>query len=191
MIAEQKTDARKAGFERRKAAHSACGDCAASAASANAHLLRYIANQGAGLVISGYMPIRTEIDVLPAMNSLHGLGHRICVPVVVRPGLPLSFREWTPDTQMVNGPFGAQVPSVGDWLSPLVLIVPLVAFDDIGYRLGYGGGYYDRSLELLRKKHPTKAVGFAYSGQKGEVPIEATDQRLDAMVTELGVEEFT
>jgi 5-formyltetrahydrofolate cyclo-ligase len=187
MISEQKAVARTEGFARRKAAHEVRGDCASRATD---HLLSYLADMGEGLVISGYMPIRTEIDALPAMEALHGLGHRICVPVIVRPGLPLSFREWTPDCEMVNGPFGAKVPAGGDWLAPDVLIVPLVSFDMQGFRLGYGGGYYDRSLELLRNKKPTLAVGYAYSGQMGEVPVEITDQRLDAMVTEGGVNEF-
>ncbi len=187
MISDQKAIARTAGFARRKAAHGACDGCADRAKD---HLLSYLADKGAGLVISGYMPIRTEIDVLPAMNALHGVGHRICVPVIVRPGLPLSFREWTPDCEMVSGPFGAKVPAGGDWLAPEVLIVPLVSFDMQGFRLGYGGGYYDRSLELLRKKKPTLAVGYAYSGQQGDVPVEITDQRLDAIVTEGGVTEF-
>ena len=136
------------------------------------------------------MPIQTEIDVLPAMTALHELGHRICVPVIVRPGLPLSFREWKPNCEMVNGPFGAKVPAGGDWLLPELLIVPLVVFDEQGFRLGYGGGYYDRSLEFLRKKKPTLAVGYAYSAQMGEVPVEITDQRLDAVVTQEGVSVF-
>ncbi len=187
MISEQKAEARTAGFARRKAAHEARGD---SAERATEHLLSYLADRGDALVISGYMPIRTEIDVRPAMAALHGFGHRICVPVIVRPGLPLSFREWTPDCKMVSGPFGAKVPAGGDWFAPEVLIVPLVSFDMQGFRLGYGGGYYDRSLELLRKKKPTVAVGYAYSGQIGDVPVEVTDQRLDAMVTENGVNEF-
>ena len=76
-------------------------------------------------------------------------------------------------------------------MSPELLIVPLVAFNAQGFRLGYGGGFYDRSLELLRKKKPTLAVGYAYSGQMGEVPVEETDQRLDAMVTERGITKFT
>jgi len=183
MISEQKAIARTEGFARRKAAHEARGDSASHAA---AHLLSYLANKGEGLVISGYMPIRTEIDVLPAMEALHTLGHKICVPVIVRPGLPLSFREWTPNCEMVDGPFGAKVPAGGEWLAPEVVIVPLVSYDMQGFRLGYGGGYYDRSLELLRNKKPTLAVGYAYSAQKGGVPVEITDQQLDAMVTQDG-----
>ena len=182
-ISDRKAAARKEGFARRRAAHEKRGDCASRAAG---HLLSYVASLGEELVIAGYMPIQTEIDVLPAMEALHALGHRICVPVIVRPGLPLSFREWTPESEMVSGPFGAAVPRAGDWLAPELLIVPLVAYDAQGFRLGYGGGYYDRSLELLRKKKPTLAVGYAYSSQMGTVPVEITDQRLDAMVTEVG-----
>jgi len=184
MISEAKAIARKAGFERRKVAHDARTDCAARATE---HLLSYISDMGDGLVISAYMPIRTEIDVLPTMTALHQLGHRICVPVIDKLGLPLTFREWTPDVEMIKGPFGAKVPATGDWLVPDVLMVPLVTFDQQGYRLGYGGGFYDRTLELLRSKLPTVAVGYAYAGQEGEVPIESTDQRLDAIVTNSGI----
>lgn len=187
MISETKAIARKAGFERRKAAHEARTDCAART---TAHFLNYISTLDEGLVISGYMPIRTEIDILPTMTALHKMGHRICVPVIVKLGLPLSFREWTPDVELVKGPFGAKVPAEGDWLAPDVLMVPLVSFNMQGYRLGYGGGFYDRSLELLRNKKPTLAVGYAYSGQEGEVPTESTDQRLDAIVTENGLTRF-
>lgn len=184
MISESKATARKAGFERRKAAHGACQDSAERAAE---HFLRFVPTLGHQLVISGYMPIRTEIDVLPTMTALHEMGHRICVPVIVEKGQPLSFREWSPDCEMVKGPFGAKIPAGGDWLAPDVLMVPLVSFNMDGYRLGYGGGFYDRSLELLRGKKPTYAVGYAYSGQEGEVPVEETDQKLDAIVTENGV----
>ena len=187
-ISDRKATARKEGFARRKAAHEVRGDCASRATG---HLLSYVASLGEKRVIAGYMPIRTEIDVLPAMTALHELGHRICVPVIVRPGLPLSFREWTPESELVSGPFGAAIPRAGDWLAPELLIVPLVTYDAQGFRLGYGGGYYDRSLELLRKKKPVLAVGYAYSAQLGEVPVESTDQRLDAVVTEKGLLRFS
>lgn len=181
LISEAKAIARKSGFARRKTAHKEKID---STVQATANLLSYISTLGKNLVISGYMPIRTEIDVLPAMTSLHKLGHKICVPVIVKSGLPLSFREWKPDGEMISGLFGAKVPARGAWLEPNVLIVPLVAFDLQGYRLGYGGGFYDRSLEILRRKGPIYSVGYAYSGQEGKVPVEDTDQKLDAMVTE-------
>ncbi len=92
---------------------------------------------------------------------------------------------------MVAGEFGALIPAVGDWIIPQVVIVPLVGFDARGYRLGYGGGFYDRTLEGLRATGPVVAIGFAFAAQEmAEVPIEATDQRLDMIVTEQGVRHF-
>ena len=123
------------------------------------------------------------------------LGHAhpgvVGVPVIMGKGLALRFREWSPGAAMVDGPFGALVPQDGAWVVPEVLIVPLVAFDARGYRLGYGGGFYDRTLEGLRAQGLVWAVGFAFSGQEPpEVPIEVTDQRLDVLVTENGVVRF-
>ena len=93
---------------------------------------------------------------------------------------------------MVRGEFGADIPAEGAWIEPEVLIVPLIAYDDQGYRLGYGGGFYDRTLERLRRQQPTYAVGFGFAAQRiSQVPIDETDQKLDAMVTELGVQRFT
>ena len=92
---------------------------------------------------------------------------------------------------MVDGPFGAHVPADGIEITPQIIILPLLAFDARGYRLGYGGGFYDRTLEKLKSLGPVQAIGFAYSAQEiEEVPIEATDQRLDAMITDAGVTRF-
>ena len=125
------------------------------------------------------------------MTILHGQGKRICVPVILGDGQPLLFREWTPTVDMIDGPFGAMVPAQGEDLDPDVLICPLLAFDTKGYRLGYGGGFYDRSLEGLRAKDKGIAVGFAYDAQLiKSVPTEPTDQKLDAMVTEAQVLRF-
>lgn len=137
--------------------------------------------------MAGYLPIRTEADPLPAMEHL-SRANRVCVPVVEGPGRPLSFRTWTPGCALVEGPFRVMVPAAGDVLVPDILIVPMVAFDPALYRLGYGGGFYDRTLEALRSKQPILALGFAYSGQEAEVlPLEPTDQPLDEIVTEAGV----
>jgi len=177
-----KEAARKAGYERRKAAHAiAHGPMAA------ARLLEFL-EPHAGQTISGYMPIRTEIDPLDVMAKM-ALSGFVTVPVIAGAGLPLKFRQWSPDCEMMAGPFGALVPVSGAWLEPEVLIVPLVAFDRDGGRLGYGGGFYDRTLEVLRSRRPTIAVGFAYGAQEatkevGGLPLEATDQPLDVIVTE-------
>jgi 5-formyltetrahydrofolate cyclo-ligase len=177
-LAAIKAAARKAGFERRKAAHEA-----AHGGLAAARLQEFL-EPHAGQTISGYMPIRTEIDPLPVMATMAQSGF-VVVPVIEGAGKPLKFRQWTPECEMVAGPFGARVPADGAWLEPEVLIVPLVAFDRSGGRLGYGGGFYDRTLQMLRDRRPTVAVGFAYAGQEADgLPLEPTDQPLDAIVTE-------
>jgi 5-formyltetrahydrofolate cyclo-ligase len=133
------------------------------------------------------MAMRTEIDPTAAMEeaAAHGI---VGVPVIIGKGQALKFRTWEPDCKMVKGDFGALIPAAGDWMEPEILIVPLVAFDRKGGRLGYGGGFYDRTLEMLRAKRPTLAIGFAYAGQEADdLPLEATDQPLDMIVTENGV----
>ncbi|MBR3369871.1 MAG: 5-formyltetrahydrofolate cyclo-ligase [Rhodobacteraceae bacterium] len=143
---------------------------------------------GAGLadvVLAGYMPMRSEIDPLPAMAQHPG---PVCVPVITGTGQPLEFHRWTPQTPMREGPFKALIPVERDPMTPRALIVPLLAFDLNGYRLGYGGGFYDRSLEKLRKDGPVLAVGLAFDAQIcDQVPVNATDQQLDAVVTGRGV----
>jgi 5-formyltetrahydrofolate cyclo-ligase len=135
------------------------------------------------------MPMRTEIDPLAAMAGHDGA---VGVPVIIGAGQALQFREWTPDCAMEMGAFGARIPAQGSWLIPQVLIVPLLAFDARGYRLGYGGGFYDRTLEGLRASGPVVAIGFAFAAQEvPQVPIEPTDQLLDIIVTETGVQHIT
>ncbi|MEM9318766.1 MAG: 5-formyltetrahydrofolate cyclo-ligase [Pseudomonadota bacterium] len=139
-----------------------------------------------GQVIAGYMPIRTEADPRPAMTALVA-ENRVCVPVIFAAGEALAFREWHPDAVLIEGPFGTQVPAEGADLTPNILIVPLVAFDLAGNRLGYGGGFYDRTLQRLRAAGAVRAVGLAYGAQVlPELPVEPTDQPLDAIVTEAG-----
>lgn len=175
-----KAAARKAGFVRRKAAFG--GQGAGTAGYLSALLAGY-----RGVPMSGYMPIRTEIDPLSSMAEAAAYGP-VGVPVIVGTGQPLMFSRWEPDAVMKAGPFGAQVPQVDDFFEPEIVIVPLVAFDRNGGRLGYGGGFYDRTLELLRAKRATLAIGFAFAGQETSgLPLEPTDQPLDMIVTESGV----
>ncbi|RME15691.1 MAG: 5-formyltetrahydrofolate cyclo-ligase [Alphaproteobacteria bacterium] len=175
---EIKAAARKAAFARRAEAHGRGLDAAAQE-RLSALLAPY-----RGRPLAGFMPIRTEINPLPVMADFAAAG-KVGVPVVEGAGKPLSFRRWRPGTTMVPGPFGALVPETGGEVIPEVLIVPLVAFDRAGGRLGYGGGFYDRTLELLRAAGPVFAVGFAYAAQEAEsLPLEPTDQPLDAIVTE-------
>jgi len=176
-LAEIKAEARKAAFAARKAAF------AAGQGAACEHLAAALMRFGPA-PLSGYLPIRTEIDPRRVMAAHPG---PVGVPVILGAGVPLVFREWTADTPLVPGPFGADVPADGAEITPRVLIVPLLAFDRRGFRLGYGGGFYDRTLEQLRASGPTTAIGFAFSAQEvAAVPIEPTDQPLDLIVTEHG-----
>lgn len=180
-IAEQKAAAREAGYLSRKAAFD---DARNAVARATEQLLAAI-GEADGRLVSGYLPIRTEIDPRPAMKALHAGGARICVPVIDGKDKPLKFREWTPKSPLVAGPFGARVPESGDWLEPEILITPLIAFTRDCYRLGYGGGFYDRTLAMLVDRRPTLALGFAFAAQEvAELPLEPTDIRLDGVVTE-------
>ena len=156
---------------------------------ANAHLSQFLAARFTGglgqIVLSGYMPMRSEIDPLPCMAAHPG---PVCVPVIVARAQPLEFHRWSPEAQMVEGQFKALIPSSPDPLTPRALIVPMLAFDRSGYRLGYGGGFYDRTLQTLRATGPVLAIGFAFDEQHiGQVPRDATDQKLDAIITPSGV----
>lgn len=177
---DEKSALRKAAKATRRALHDPV-----RGAGAAAQLLEVL-RPHAGRVIAGYMPIHSEVSPLPAMLGM--LGHaRLAVPVIQGEGLPLIFREWAPGAQMIDGPFGALVPAEGDFLAPDLIILPLLAFDRRGFRLGYGGGYYDRTLEALNGKTRPLAVGFAYAGQEvPRVPIALHDQPLDLIVTEDG-----
>lgn len=183
-LTRKKGELRKTALTKRKAIQSA----ELSAQAAN-HLIAAL-EPYRGKVIAGYMPIRSEIDPVVAMEAISAHA-RVVVPVIQGEGLPLIFREWTPDCEMLEGPYGALVPAQGDFLEPDVLIVPLVAFDKKGGRLGYGGGYYDRTLEQLNASRPRVAIGYAFSGQEfDKVPREKTDFLLDSVVTENGVVTF-
>lgn len=140
-------------------------------------------------VLSGYMPMRSEIDPLPAMSAHPG---PVCVPVIVAKAQPLEFHRWTGEGDMIEGQFKALIPAARDPLTPQAMIVPLLAFDRFGYRLGYGGGFYDRTLQGLRAQSPVLAIGFAFDEQEtATVPRDATDQRLDAIITPTRVIEIT
>ncbi len=173
-----KAEARTRAFARRQAAWER-GHPDPSA------LLRGVLAEHPGRALSGYLPMQSEIDPIPAMAAHRG---PVGVPVTPKRGLPLSFREWSPGCRLVDGGFGTSIPAEGNWVVPEVLIVPLVAFDRRGGRLGYGGGFYDRTLAMLRAAGPTLAIGYAWGAQEDDdLPLEATDQPLDLIVTEAEV----
>ncbi|MEN8895564.1 MAG: 5-formyltetrahydrofolate cyclo-ligase [Yoonia sp.] len=177
-LTDRKTAARKAAFARRKLAHDAGTGTAA-------HLSAFLAGHR-GVPLAGYMPMRTEIDPLPAMEEAAAHGP-VGVPVIMGAGQPLKFRIWEPGVDLIAGEFGAMIPASGDWMTPEIVIVPLVAYDLNGGRLGYGGGFYDRTLEQLRAVQATLAIGFAYAEQQAnDLPLEPTDQPLDLLITQNG-----
>jgi 5-formyltetrahydrofolate cyclo-ligase len=141
----------------------------------------------AGATVSGFWPIGDEFDPRPLMEALAARGHRLCLPVVVGKGRPLAFRVWAPGDALERAGFGLSVPA---WDAPPAiprfLIVPLLAFDRRGFRLGYGAGFYDRTLaELKGHAKGAFALGVGFASQEiPEVPALPHDQRLDAIATE-------
>ena len=145
-----------------------------------------------GATVSAYVAIGDEADPAPLLQALRARGHPIALPRVAGRGKPLEFHAYEPGSSLVPGGFGLSEPA-RDWpkAEPDILIVPLLAFDARGYRIGYGAGFYDRTLAKLRAARDVLAVGFAFSGQEFEtVPHDENDQRLDWVVTENGAREF-
>jgi 5-formyltetrahydrofolate cyclo-ligase len=143
----------------------------------------------AARVISGYLPMGDEADLLPLMRLL---ADKMALPVVTGRAVPLTFRRWKPGDRLEKGVFGTfhPPPAVSE-VEPDLLLVPLLAFDESGHRLGYGGGYYDRTLAGLRHRRSIVAVGVGFEAQLfPKLPFGSHDQRLDFMVTEKKVREF-
>jgi len=139
-------------------------------------------------VISGFFPFKNEITVLPLLAKLVSEGWTTCLPIVTGEGKPLMFRTWMPGEPTKSGVWDIPIPhDSASEVAPDVLLVPMLAFDRRGYRLGYGGGYYDRTLAGLRARKNVVAIGIAYSAQEvDEIPRGAWDEPLDWIVTEQG-----
>lgn len=139
-----------------------------------------------GTVVAGYRPIRDEIDPTPLMETFFCEQAQLCLPCVAGPGQPLIFRAWQPGDDFVRGAFGVEEPTPDSpECKPLLILAPLLAFDEAGRRLGYGAGFYDRTIEALRKHNPVTVVGLAYEAQRlKSVPVDRHDIALDWIVTE-------
>jgi 5-formyltetrahydrofolate cyclo-ligase len=145
-------------------------------------------------IVSGYWPLADEFDPRPAMDRLAGLGHPLALPRVQGRGRPLAFHAWQPGDRLLAGPFQVLEPSPdAPVVHPRILLVPLLAFDRMGRRLGYGAGYYDMALRDLRARSLAPfAIGVAFAAQEvDEVPTGPRDQTLDAVVTERQVHRCT
>ena len=145
-----------------------------------------------GTVISGFLPIRSEVDLRPLMAQLRESGARLCVPVILDKQT-IVFRELVRGAELVAGTFGTFGPGPeAAELDPQIMLVPLAAFDAEGQRIGYGGGYYDRAIHRLHQKGARPVlIGIAFDCQEvASVPHEPHDVRLDAVLTEGGHRRF-
>jgi 5-formyltetrahydrofolate cyclo-ligase len=139
-----------------------------------------------GACVSGFFPLRSEINPVPLMRRLADAGAKLALPVVVGRGHPLLFRTWSFGAPLGSGVWGIRepLPDATEVL-PDMLIVPLAAFDRAGHRIGYGAGYYDMTLRRLRAAKSVTAIGLAFAAQEiARVPATARDARLDLVLTE-------
>ena len=145
-----------------------------------------------GTVVSGYSPIRTEIDPVPLMRKIAEQGALLALPAVMARGQSLTFRAWSPNDRMVMGPLGILEPSpAAAELMPDIMLVPLAAFDRLGHRIGYGAGHYDHTFAHLRKTKAVRGVGLAFAAQQIKaVPALAHDVALDYVLTETRTFDF-
>ena len=157
-------------------------DAAARAADAvAAHGLGFLRLPQKPFVVSGFSSLPDEFRVWPLLRRLHGEGHALAMPVMQGKGLPLVFRAWAPGDAMDKAVWGIAEPRADKpVLEPDIVLVPLLAFDATGWRLGYGGGYFDRTLRGLRARKSIVAIGLAYDeSQVDAVPHLDYDERLD------------
>jgi 5-formyltetrahydrofolate cyclo-ligase len=145
-----------------------------------------------GTIISGYSPIRSEIDPIPLLRALAAQGVRLALPAVMARGKSLAFRAWSPDDRLMLGPLGIPEPSpAAAEVIPDIMLVPLAAFDRAGHRIGYGAGHYDFTLAHLRKTKAIAAIGLAFTAQEiALVPALQHDVALDYVLTETRVFDF-
>jgi 5-formyltetrahydrofolate cyclo-ligase len=183
-----KNDLRAAALARRVAMSTAARAAAAEAVAARAFPVEI----RSGAIVSGYWPIKCEIDPIPLMRRLAALGATLALPVVAGRDQPLLFREWTADSQLLRGQLGIMEPSPQSaTVAPDILLVPLAAFDRAGHRIGYGAGHYDRSLAQLRALKPVVALGLAFAVQEIDaIPSLPHDVRLDYVLTEVATIDF-
>lgn len=194
LPADGKARLRAAALARR----AAMGDEARRIASrrASAHAMGYLLEKAAeisGAEIALFAPFRDEIDTFPLAETLRLKRARLSLPVVMGRGEPLLFRRWEERAHLPpSGPFAIPTPGSGaEVVQPAIVLVPLAAFDRRGFRIGYGGGFYDRTLARLRTENDVLAIGYAFSCQEVEkVPQEPHDERVQAVVTDEAVHIF-
>ncbi len=181
-LSDKKAELRREAMARRDALPPEARQAAAEAIAAR----KFPLTIAPGTVVSGFMPLKSEINPLPLMRKLAGQGARLALPVVAGRGKPLAMREWNFGEPLVAGVWGIREPKLeAAVLDPDILLVPLLAFDRAGHRIGYGAGYYDLTLAQLRARKPVIAVGLAFAAQEvAAIPATSRDARLDLVLTE-------
>ena len=179
----EKKAARVSAASAREAAHEKAKDFAAAALATRG---LPVARNAQNNVISAFHSFGTEISTFELFDKLVAEGWTTALPVVVAKNTPLLFRQWAPGDALVLGRWDIQIPpETAPEVQPDVLLVPMLAFDRKGYRMGYGGGFYDRTLAKLRALKKVTAIGIAYAGQEIDmVPRDDHDQPLDWIMTE-------
>ncbi|MDQ0316986.1 5-formyltetrahydrofolate cyclo-ligase [Amorphus orientalis] len=187
-IAERKAKVRAEVLDRRAALTAAEREAAAQTLVDQIPALDFPEKPG---LVAGFWPIRDEIDIRPLMTALAETGHRLALPVIA-PQTRLVFREWSPGDTLRPARFGTFEPGEeAPECDPMILLVPLVAFDREGARLGYGKGHYDGAIARLSAIGPLTTVGVAFATQEVDiVPMEPHDRHLDAVLTEAGLLRF-
>lgn len=192
-VEDAKAALRALSREARRAAHRALSREAAAAVRVR---WREAAPRGLvvepGRIVAGYWPVRDELDVRGLLGDLVAGGTPVALPAVTGQSRPLAFRRWFPGDLLAPGTYGLQEPqSDRPAVVPQFVIVPLLAFDPAGYRLGMGRGYYDRTLRALRAAGPVLAIGIGFAAQEvPAVPHDGFDERLDWIVTECEARPF-
>jgi 5-formyltetrahydrofolate cyclo-ligase len=182
LISQKKADLRRDAIARRDVLAVDARQAAAEAIAARAFPLPI----APGAVVSGFMPLKSEINPLPLMRKLAEQGAKLALPAVAGRGKPLIMRAWAWGEPLASGIWGIREPKPdAAKVEPDVLLVPLLAFDRAGHRVGYGAGYYDMTIARLRARKAVTAVGIAFAAQEvPAVPSTPRDERLDLVLTE-------
>jgi 5-formyltetrahydrofolate cyclo-ligase len=187
-LADLKASVRRDALARRDAVPAAERLAAAEAIAARPFPLPI----SGSTIVSGFMPLKTEINPLPLMRALAARGVRLALPVIDGRGKPLIMRAYRFGDALNSGQWGIKEPRPEEpEVAPDILLTPLLAFDRTGNRIGYGAGYYDMTIARFRAAKPVVAVGLAYAAQEiAAVPVTARDARLDLVLTEREVFDF-
>jgi 5-formyltetrahydrofolate cyclo-ligase len=181
-LSDKKAELRREAMARREALPPHARQAAAETIAARPFPLTI----ATGTIVSGFMPLKSEINPLPLMRKLAGQGARLALPVVAGRGKPLIMREWVFGEPLIAGAWGIREPEPdAAAVDPDILLVPLLVFDRAGHRIGYGAGYYDLTLAQLRARKPVIAVGLGFAAQEvAAIPATSRDARLDLVLTE-------